>query len=380
MPSATTGAPNDRIFATDPTPWPGCIPARLDSETGRYGCWLRREEEGRAWRVWEVVVVILHNDKVVFDKVRVTDPEARSIEQGRQTSSSIFAGRDGVGRDGGEKPSWRLGRCLISSQLFFAALRADPGQDASLRDQIPACANCLRKNVECLPRGNGGACQSCWQGKTRCSLLKKDATGEPGPIDAVSSPNAEASSSRKRRRDSMASDANTRSDRWKVTLGERLEEDKNPPTKFQQRQKKQMKGKKRERETVQPLSKNAFRRQTSPDPLPDTMPLPPAPVPAGNARETALEAQMSALKKTIGSLMRMVEVLWKDGKEDEVTGLERDLSMAQLASTSRDPSIPTLSAAKGGRNDSCGNSPSIPLWNAIREESLESSDEMDVSD
>ncbi|KAF9231361.1 hypothetical protein BU15DRAFT_68401 [Melanogaster broomeanus] len=117
MPSATMGAPNDGIFATDPTsadvilefcgpgwcrgrkvelvirplldqfsgilrgascrPWPGHVPARLDSEMGRYGCWLRREEEVRAWRVREVVVIILHNNKVVSDKVRVTDPEAR---------------------------------------------------------------------------------------------------------------------------------------------------------------------------------------------------------------------------------------------------------------------------------------------------------------
>ncbi|KAF9231414.1 hypothetical protein BU15DRAFT_68353 [Melanogaster broomeanus] len=121
------------------------------------------------------------------------------------------------------------------------------------------------------------------------------------------------------------------------------------------------------------------KRQTSSDPLPDMMPLPPAPVLAGNASQTALEAWMSALEKTVDNLMRMVEVLWKDGKEDEVTGLERDLSMAQLASTSRDPSIPTLSAAEGGRNDSCGNSPLIPSWNAIREESLESSDDMDLS-
>ncbi|KAF9235305.1 hypothetical protein BU15DRAFT_78138 [Melanogaster broomeanus] len=223
----------------------------------------------------------------------------------------------------------------------------------------PACASCSCKNVECLPRGNG-ACQSCWQGKTRCSLLKKDAMGEPGPIDTVSSPNAEASSSRKRWRDSM--------------------EDANPPTKSQQRRKKQTKEKKRERETVQPLSKNAFRRQTSPDPLPDAMPLPPALVPAGNAGQTALEARVSALEKTVDSLMRMVEVLQKDRKEDKVAGLERDLSMAQLASTSRDPSIPTSSAAEGGWQDSCGNSPSIPPWNAITEESLESSDEMDVSD
>ncbi|KAF9234389.1 hypothetical protein BU15DRAFT_65755 [Melanogaster broomeanus] len=239
----------------------------------------------------------------------------------------------------------------------------------------PACDSCVRKNVDCLPRGNGnGACQSCWQGKMRCSLLKKDMTGAPGSIDVVSSPNAEASSSRKCRRDSMVSDPNTTSDRWKGTLGERQEEDTNPPTKFQQREKKQMKWKKRERETVQPLSKNAFRRQSSPDPL-VTMSLPSALVPAGNARGTTMEARLSALEKTIDGLMRMVEVLWKDGKEDEMVGLERDLGMAQLASTSRDPSIPTSSAAEG-----CGNSPSIPLWNAITEESLESSEEMDASD
>ncbi|KAF9237264.1 hypothetical protein BU15DRAFT_63325 [Melanogaster broomeanus] len=77
-PSATTGAPNDGIFGADPTlrwcrvrwwgkaelvirplldqfsaifrgascrPWPGCVPARLDSEMGRYVSWLREEEE-----------------------------------------------------------------------------------------------------------------------------------------------------------------------------------------------------------------------------------------------------------------------------------------------------------------------------------------------
>ncbi|KIK74628.1 hypothetical protein PAXRUDRAFT_19683 [Paxillus rubicundulus Ve08.2h10] len=198
--------------------------------------------------------------------------------------------------------------------------------------------------------------------KMRCSLLEKVGTGEQGPVGLVSSGNAEVSSSslQKWRHNTTAEDPDVRPNRLRVILGEPLEEDPNPPVKSQPRRKQAAKQKKK-LEIVLPLSKNAFRRQSSLVPvlLPDTIPPP-------------LHWYLR--------LMRMVKALWKDVVENEVLGLGCHLSMAQLASTSRDPSIPMSSAAEGGRTPSSRNSPLIPPWNVITEESLQLLEEMDISD
>ncbi|KIK77906.1 hypothetical protein PAXRUDRAFT_17193 [Paxillus rubicundulus Ve08.2h10] len=148
---------------------------------------------------------------------------------------------------------------------------------------------------------------------------------------------------------------------------EPLEEDPKPPEKSQLHQKQVMKQKRSEPETILPLSKNVFRKQSSLAPLPDMIPPTPAQVPAGNNRETALEAQMSTLKKTIDSLMQMVKALQKKVMENEMLGLGHDLSMAQLPSTSCDPSVPMSFAA---------DEESLQLL----EESFPLPKEMDISD